>query len=119
MRSHSTTYFQTHFSTKYIEMADTASVSALQDKQRKLSDRLDLMERTIHSMFTAFVGVLGDKVPNKMQKIAKEWEELDVNKEVVVSKVKNLIVVAYIYISIQLHSLTMAKSALKDSNVGM
>lgn len=58
-------------------MASFATIEELKEVQRKMTERITLMEQAIHTMFTAVTHLFGDNVPAKLKDFAKAFEEND------------------------------------------
>lgn len=69
-------------------MADEASLRSVIENQKKLSKRLNLMETTVQQMFNTYCHLLGDQVPQEIQRLQTEWEEIEHEGEVVIKNVR-------------------------------
>lgn len=53
-------------------------------KQKKLGERIALCEETVYEMLLAFIDLLGTKCPVKLRKVAKRWEDVRDEGQVVI-----------------------------------
>lgn len=55
-------------------MAASASFEQLQEVQRKMSERIEVMEEKVDAMFLACTKLFGDAVPHQLKVIAEKIE---------------------------------------------
>lgn len=65
------------------------SLKTITEKQKKIGQRLALCEETVYEMLLAFIDLMGTQCPAKLRKVAKRWEDVrDEGQVVVKPKVK-------------------------------
>lgn len=68
------------------------SLKNITEKQKKLGQRIGLCEETIYEMLLAFIDLMGTSCPAKLRKVAKRWEEVrDEGQVVIKPKVKETV----------------------------
>lgn len=66
------------------------TLKTLLNKQKKLGDRLTLCEETVFEMLLAFIDLMGTECPAKLRSVAKRWEGVrDEGQVIVKPKVSN------------------------------
>lgn len=56
----------------------------ISEKQKKLTARMKLCEETVYEMLLAFIELMGTECPAKLRKVAKRWEEVRDEGQVIV-----------------------------------
>lgn len=67
-------------------MAEKATLNSILANQKKFLERLSFIERNMKGIFHSYCQLVRTQIPVKLQKLAKEWEDYDIDDDDVTIK---------------------------------
>lgn len=60
------------------------TLKTISEKQKKIGQRMELCEETVYEMLLGFIELMGTQCPGKLRNIAKRWEKLRDEGQVII-----------------------------------